>query len=105
MTDQKNFLNLVHNIDNTRVYKIDDEFFCFTATLTEIIPFSSKKVSTMANHLLYKVSDENCQVELFFGYAEGSLSKNRKKKLNHLLKNGKTDVDFKNISKWVSLLI
>jgi len=105
MTEQLNYINLVHNINNTRVYKIGKEFFSNTATQKEIVCFTSLTVIEMSKHLLEKVSNENCQVELMFGYAKGSLSKNKFKKLKQLLKQGQSDVDLESIVKWVSLLI
>jgi hypothetical protein len=105
MTEGKNFINLVHGCDNTRVYKMDNDLFCFTAGLTEIIPFKTKTLAKMVKYLLEKISNEQCQVEIMFGYAQGSLSKNRKKKLNKLLRHGQGDVNYKNLSVWISLLI
>ena len=105
MTEHLNYINLVHNISNTRVYKIGNEFFCNTATQKEIVCFTSLTVLEMSKYLLEKVSNENCQVELMFAYAKGSLSKNKFKKLKQLLKQGQSDVDLESIVKWVSLLI
>ena len=103
MTDHLNFINLVHGINNTRVYKIEKEFFSYTATQSEILAYSTRTISEMAEYLLKKVSDENCQVNLMFGYAKGSLSKNKKKKLNDLLK--EENVELKIFIRWITLLL
>lgn len=105
MTEKLNYINLVHNINNTRVYRIGKEFFSNTSTQKEIVCFSSLTVLEMSKYLLEKVSDENCQVELMFGYARGSLSKKKFKKLKQLLNQGQSDVNLESIVKWVSLLI
>ena len=85
MTDALNYINLVHGIDNTRVYRLDakatqdsshNEFFCYTATRSEITPFYTVTAKKMAEHLIKVVENEPCQVELMFGYKRGSLSKN-----------------------------
>jgi hypothetical protein len=60
----------------------------------------------MSKHLYQTVLDENCQVELLFGYARGSISKNQKKKLNALLREEQLpDVSLESILKWVSMLL
>jgi hypothetical protein len=105
MSEQKNFVNLVHGISNTRVYKIKREIFCYTATQKEIQAYSTTSVQEMAIYLLEKTNDENCSLDLMFGYCLGSLSKMKMKKLNLLLKQGATDVNVETISRWVSLLL
>lgn len=105
ITDQLNYINLVHGINNTRLYKIEKEFFSYTATRKEILVFTALTVNEMGKHLVEKISDEPIQVELMFGYAKGSLSKNKAKKLKQLLNQGKTDCDLESMLKWVSLLL
>jgi hypothetical protein len=105
MTSQKNYVNLVHGICNTRIYKIENEFYTYTVSREQITPFTSTKINEIVNVVLKKLEDEPIQVELMFGYKAGSLSRNKKRKLKLLLSNGLVDVDFKNISLWVSLLI
>jgi hypothetical protein len=85
---------------------MEKEFFCYTSTRQEIKVFSSKTVLEMSRHLYKTVLDENCQVELLFAYARGSISKNKKKKLNQLLKEKQLpDVSLESILKWVSMLL
>ena len=93
-----NFVNLAHGVNN------QNSFFCSTVTRDEIQPFSTTKVFNMAKHVVGKI---NCtsDVNLNFGYAKGSLSKNKKKKLNILLRDHDQHVDLTTMIKWVSLLI
>jgi hypothetical protein len=86
---------------------MEKEFFCYTSTRQEIKVFSSKTVLEMSKHLFQTVLDENCQVELLFAYARGSISKGQKKKLNALLREKKElpDVSVESILKWVSMLL
>ena len=102
MDYQPNFLNVVHNINNTRLYRMENELFCYTATRSEIQPYATTSIRDMAKYLLEKVSDEQCEVNLMFGYAKNSLSKNKQKKLKALLKC--SDLDMNTFIRWVSLL-
>jgi hypothetical protein len=97
-----NYINLVHGFSNTRVYKIEHEYFCYTANRTAILPYATKSIRNMANYLFDKLDDEKIQVELMFGYEKGSLSKIKQKKLKKLLKS--SDVDIDTLIKWVTML-
>lgn len=100
-----NYVNLVHGINNTRVYKIEKEFFTYTVTTEQILTFSSKKINEIVDVIMDRISDENAEINLMFAYKAGSLSRNKKKNLKILLAQGLVDVDRKNISSWISLLI
>ena len=103
MTDNLNYINLTHNINNTRIYKMDKEFFAYTATQKNILAYSTLFVNEMAQHILEKIQDENCEVNLMFGHKKGSLSKNKQKKLKNLLK--EDEVNIQTLKRWVSMLL
>ena len=99
-----NYINLCHNVNTSRAYKKDGEFFCFTTTRDLIIPYSTKSIKEMAKHIEKMVDDEFCEVELRFIYMKNSLSKNKKKKLNLLLQEDNC-ADEKTLMRWVCMLI
>ena len=103
MTDNLNYINLVHDISNTRVYKINNELFAYTAGRFSIVPFSTTSIHDMAEYLLKAVSDENIQVELMFGYKKGSISKKTKTKMNSLM--GIQEINLQLFIKYITLLL
>jgi hypothetical protein len=104
MTENKNYVNLTHGFSNTRIYKMDSEFFSYTCGRTSIIPFTSLTAKEMAEHIHKTILDEVCQVELLFVYMRGTMNKNKLKKMNALIKEEK-DVSLMAVMKWVSLLL
>ena len=103
MTDNLNYINLVHGISNTRIYKMDNELFSYTASRFSIVPFSTTSIHDMAEYLLKSVSDENIQVELMFGYKKGSISKKTKTKMNSLM--GIQEINLQLFIKYITLLL
>jgi hypothetical protein len=97
------FINIAHGIQNTRIYKIKKEFFAYTATATEIIPFISTDVQSVANHIMEILEDSWGHINLSLNYKQGTYNKRKMKKLNALL--GECDVDVITIKKWVIFLI
>jgi hypothetical protein len=103
MTDNLNYINLVHGISNTRVYKIDNELFSYTASRFSIVPFSTTSIHDMAEYLLKAVSNENIQVELLFAFKKGSISKKTKTKMNSLM--GIQEINLQLFIKYITLLL
>ena len=100
-----NFINISHTVNNTRIYKYKSMLYCYTATRNEIIPFSTKSIYDMAEHIVKQISGTPSQANLMFGYAIGSLTKNKQKQLNMLLSETDQDVNQKQIIRWVMMLV
>ena len=98
------FINIAHGLSNTRVYRTKGEFFCYTATVEAIQPFSSVKAVNMACHLYEVIKDSWGDVDLCLNYRKGSYSKKKMKKLNALLA-GETDPTDAGLLKWVMMLM
>jgi len=100
-----NFLNIAYNVDNVRIYKFDGNLYCYNATRDGLEPFYTKSIYEMVTHIFNLVKDCNGTANLNFGYAKGSLSKSKTKKLAMLLKEGSQTCDFNLLSRWITLLI
>lgn len=100
-----NFLNIAYNVDNVRIYKFDGNLYCYNATRDGLEPFYTKSIYDMVTHIFNLVKDCNGTANLNFGYAKGSLTKNKSKKLAGLLKEGSQDCDFNLLSRWITLLV
>ena len=98
------FINIAHGIDNTRVYRVKDEFYCYTSTIEEIIPFGCKKAINMAKHLNETLKNSWGEINLTLNYKQGSYNKKKMKRLNRLLGEGLTDVNEKELLKWLMFL-
>jgi len=108
LTD-RNFVNLTHNICNTRVYNIHGALFSYTATRDSLVPYESNSIYDTCKHIMEQIQEgDSGPVNLMFGYVKGSLSKNKQKKLKKMLseqKNGDVDVNMTTLSKWITLLL
>lgn len=100
-----NFLNIAYNVDNVRIYKFDGNLYCYNATRDGLEPFYTKSIYDMVTHIFNLVKDCNGIANLNFGYAKGSLTKNKSKKLKALLDAGSQTCDFSLLSRWITLLI
>jgi len=98
------FINIAHGINNTRVYRTKGEFFCYTATVDELLPFSTIKAVNMACHLYKMIKDSWGEVNLCLNYKKGSYSKKKMKKLKKLL-GEEIDISEVELLKWVTLLM
>jgi hypothetical protein len=106
MTFKNNsYVNIVYDTSNIRIYKVDGHLYAYTATVEEIIPFYTKSIYDMTTHVFDLVKDCEGIANLHFGYAKGSLSKNKSKKLAMLLNQGSQDCDFSLLSRWITLLV
>jgi hypothetical protein len=99
------FINIAHSIDNTRIYRMEGKFFCYTATITEIIPFSCLTVVEMAEHIMKMIESSWGDISLYLAYKQNSYNKRKMKKLNNLLKEGDVDISVESIKKWIVFLI
>ena len=79
--------------------------YCYNATRDGLEPFYTKSIYEMVTHIFNLVKDCNGTANLNFGYAKGSLSKSKTKKLAMLLKEGSQTCDFNLLSRWITLLI
>lgn len=96
------FINITHGVSNTRIYRKDQELFCYTATITNIIPFATKKAHELVNHVIKMTDDAWGEVNLTLNYRQGTFNKKKKDKLNTLLKI--KEIDNKILLRWVMLL-
>jgi hypothetical protein len=102
--ENKSYINLVHGLFNTRVFKKDGKYLIITATNVEINTYTSKKINEIIENLVERTNNEPLQVELMFAYEKGSLSRGRRRNLRILLENPLVDLDFKSLGDWVALL-
>jgi hypothetical protein len=72
--------------------------------MTEITPHLSKLTKETVMNVIDSIQAEDMLINIFFGYAKGSLSKSKKKRLTRLLETGNTDCNYKSILDWVLLL-
>lgn len=106
MTFKNNsYVNIVFDTSNIRIYKVEGHLYCYTATVEDIIPFYTKSIFDMVTHIFNLVKDCEGIANLHFGYAKGSLSKPKTKKLKALLDAGSQDCDFNLLSRWITLLV
>jgi hypothetical protein len=97
------FINICHGINNTRIYRKNKEFFAYTVTVDEIIPFGTKSVKNMSNHILKMVENSWSDVNLSLNYKQGTYNKRKIKKLNKLLK--EKEMTYKNVFSFLIFLI
>lgn len=105
MLTNLDFINIAHGIDNTRIYKAEGVFFCYTATVSEIIPFSCLTVKDMTEHIIKILDLSWGDVNLSLNYQKGTYNKKKIQKLNNLLKLGDVEVNIKTIQKWILFLL
>ena len=101
----KSYVNIVYDTNNIRIYKVDGHLYAYTATVEDIIPFYTKSIFDMTTHIFNLVKDCEGIANLHYGYAKGSLSKPKTKKLAMLLKEGSQTCDFNLLSRWITLLV
>lgn len=101
--DGIDFINIAHGLNNTRVYKVRNELFCYTATPDLIQPFTTTKAANMAQHLYEEIKNSWGDVDLCLNYRQGSYSKKKMKKLNKLLSND-TEPTKNELLKWIMML-
>ena len=107
MLNEKPFINIAHGFNNTRIYKADGELFSYTATIESIIPFSTKSIYDMTEHIMKQIKGLESDVNLLFCYPRGYVKprSNKKKKLNKLLDLGRCDITFNLMSRWITMLL
>jgi hypothetical protein len=105
MLTNLDFINFAHGIDNTRVYKTEGKFFCYTATVSKIIPFSCLTVKGMSEHIISMLNLSWGNVNIALNYKQGTYSKKKMQKLNNLLRLGDVDVSVETIQKWIVFLL
>ena len=103
---QKNNVNLMYGCDVARIYYHQNEdLHCMLITMDEIAPFATKKVGSMAEHLMEKIG-KSPTVDLSFNHAQGSLRKNKQKKLKTLLNDSQNvDTTKQLLIRWLLLLL
>jgi hypothetical protein len=101
--DNLDFINIAHGISNSRVYRIDREFFMYTATRTGIIPFVSITIDDMVSHILEILEQSWGQIDLMLNYKK--YNKRKMKKLNNLLLHGDVELNKANIKNWITFLL
>jgi hypothetical protein len=99
-----NFLHINHGLSVMRIVRKDDGLFSFNSSMSQITPHLSKLTKETVMNVIDSIQSEDMLINIFFGYAKGSLSKSKKKRLTRLLKTGDTDCDYKSILDWVLLL-
>jgi hypothetical protein len=99
------YVNIVYDTNNIRVYKVEGHLYAYTATVEDIIPFYTKSIFDMTTHIFNLLKDCDGIANLHFGYAKGSLSKAKTKKLAILLNQGSQTCDFNLLSRWITLLV
>ena len=99
-----NFINFMHGTCCTRVYKLKNSIYSYTVTREELQPYETTSIRNMAEYLDETINGSWGLVDLQFGYARGSLTKNKRKKLSKLLEEqGQIDTD--RMIRWITLLI
>ena len=101
---EKNNINLMFGCDVARVYYHENEFYVMMITMESITPYASNQACVMAEYLL-KHMGNSPTVDLSFNHARGSLSKNKKKKLNALLQLQNVDTTKEVLIRWLLLLL
>ena len=105
MFKNKSYINIVFDTSNIRIYKVEGHLYTYTTTIEDITPFYTKSIYDMVTHIFNLIKDCEGIANLHYGYAKGSLTKNKKKKLAGLLKEGSQDCDFNLLSRWITLLV
>ena len=95
---------MAHGISNTRIYRIENEFYCYTVDREGIKPYGTTILKEIAEHLDEVINRDWGIVNLHFCYMRGSLSKNKRKKMNTLL-DQQGIVDTPTLTKWITLLL
>lgn len=103
-TNNLPFINFSHGIDNTRLYKIDDELYCSTVTREAIKPFVTTGIKEMAEYLDNVINGGWGIVNLNFCYPRGFLTKNKQKKLRKLLEE-QGQVETQRLIRYITLLV
>ena len=98
------FINIAHGIENTRIYRNKGEFFCYTATIEALKPFSTTRAKNMARHLSEVLKDTWGEINLALNYRKGTYSKKKMKKLNKMLESD-TEPTEDELLKWVMMLL
>ncbi len=99
------FINIAHGISNTRIYRIEKQFFSYTSTISEIIPYISTTVQDMVNHITKILESSWGQINLSLNYKQNTYNKRKMAKLNNLLKGGDVELNSNNIKTWINFLI
>ena len=100
------YINIAHGWENTRVFRNTGtgEFFCCTATRTELKNFLDKGARKTAEHIMAMVEGAEGEANLTLGYP-ATWSRRKRDKVRKLLRRGITDFDVEHLLPWLCLLL
>ena len=93
------YINLMHGLNNTKIYKHQNEFCAFTSSSNEILTFETKSIEEMAKYLFKKIQEPS-KIRMMF---DGEFISNKKKQLlMGLIKEKYITLEI--FTRWINLL-